>query len=341
MFTKKGVRIKLPRKITIVGGSGFVGTNLCKQLEKKKYDFEIVDLKMSNKFSHKCKIGDVRDPDSLRRTITGDVLVNLAAVHRDDIRDKSDYYKTNVDGARNIVSVCLQKNIRKIIFTSSVAVYGFAPAGTGEDGAINPFNDYGRTKFEAEKIFQEWYSGDEASRSLLTVRPTVIFGEGNRGNVYNLFNQIASGRFIMIGKGENIKSIAYIGNLVAFLDACIETKQQYGLFNYTDTPDLSMNELVEYLRIFLLAKKGVGIRLPIALGLLIGNLFDIISIISKRNFPISSIRIKKFVSSSQFSSRTSELDGFEPPFSLRDGIELTLMSDFLSPNPQNEIFFTE
>ena len=54
-------------------------------------------------------------------------------------------------------------------------------------------------------------------RSLVVVRPTVVFGEGNRGNVYQLIHQIISGRFVMVGSGKNRKSIAYVGNLSAFL----------------------------------------------------------------------------------------------------------------------------
>ena len=84
--------------------------------------------------------------------------------------------------------------------------------------------------------------------SLIIVRPTVIFGEGNRGNVFNLLNQIASGNFIMVGKGENKKSMAYIGNVVAFLEACLISENKYTLINYVGTPDLTMNELVTLVR---------------------------------------------------------------------------------------------
>lgn len=331
----------MANKITIIGGSGFVGTNLCKILLKKEYDFEIFDLKTSSQFPEKCKIGDVRNLDSLRKHITGNIVINLAAVHRDDVKDRADYQKTNVDGAKNIVRVCTEKGINKIIFTSSVAVYGFAPPGTSEDGKINPFNEYGRTKFDAEKVFQAWYSEDKSNRSLFIIRPTVIFGEGNRGNVYNLLKQVSSGRFIMIGNGENKKSMAYIANVVAFLEACIVSKQKFGLFNYVDTPDISVNELVILLRELLLAKKGVGIRLPIWFGLLTGYIFDVIAGITRKRFPISSIRVRKFVSSSQFQSSKTRLQGFKAPFTLKEGIEKTLVSEFLDPDPSREIFYTE
>jgi nucleoside-diphosphate-sugar epimerase len=250
----------MAKKITVIGGSGFVGTNLCRQLASKQQDFEIVDLKMSNQFPEKCKIGDVRDVDTLRQTVSGDVVVNLAAVHRDDVRDKSEYQRTNVDGAENIAKVCEEKGIEKIVFTSTVAVYGFAEPGSDEYGEISPFNEYGRTKFEAEEKLRAWQS--KGQNSLLIVRPTVIFGEGNRGNVFNLLNQIASGKFVMIGKGENKKSMAYIQNVVAFLEKCITTDQKYGVYNYVDTPDMTMNDLVSQVRAKLKGKQNVGPRLP-------------------------------------------------------------------------------
>ena len=330
----------MAKKITIIGGSGFVGTNLCRQLSLKQQDFEIIDLKMSKQFPEKCKIADVRDVDSLRATITGDVVVNLAAVHRDDVRDKSEYQRTNVDGAENVALVCSEKGIKKIVFTSTVAVYGFAEPGTGENGEINPFNEYGRTKFEAEEKLRSWQESCSDS-SLIIVRPTVIFGEGNRGNVYNLLNQIASGKFLMVGRGENKKSMAYIGNIVAFLETCIASDRDYGVFNYVDTPDLTMNELVSQVRNTLQGKSGVGPRLPYWLGMLLGYVADCVAKLTGKNLPVSSIRVKKFASSTEFRSSKGELDGFEAPFAIEDGLRLTLQSEFISPTKNGEVFYTE
>lgn len=298
----------MAKKITVIGGSGFVGTNSCRQLSLKQQDFEIIDLKISIQFAEKGKVADVRDVNSLRESISGDVVVNLAAVHRDDVRDKSEYQRTNV------ARVCSEKGIKKIIFTSTVAVYGFAEPGTDENGKINPFNEYGRTKFEAEEKLGAWRAaGDNA---LIIVRPTVIFGEGNRGNVYNLLNQIASGEFLMVSKGENKKSMAYIGNIVEFLESCLKTDQNYGVYNYADTPDLTMNELVSQVRQALKRKQGVGLRLPFWFGVLLGYVADAVSKISGRNLPVSSIRVKKFASSTEFPSAMIELNGFDAPFAL-------------------------
>ena len=59
-------------------------------------------MKISKQFPKETKIGDVRILDSLRSTITGDIVVNLAAVHRDDIRDKAEYQKTNIEAKAHI-----------------------------------------------------------------------------------------------------------------------------------------------------------------------------------------------------------------------------------------------
>ena len=329
----------MAKKITVIGGSGFVGTNLCRQLSLKQQDFEIIDLKMSKQFPEKCKIANVRDAETLRNTITGDVVVNLAAVHRDDVRDKTEYQRTNVDGAENVALVCDEKGIDKIVFTSTVAVYGFAEPGTDKSGAINPFNEYGRTKFEAEEKLRAWHA--QGDNSLIIVRPTVIFGEGNRGNVFNLLNQIASGKFVMVGKGENKKSMAYIGNIVAFLETCIATEERYGVYNYIDTPDLTMNELVSQVRTNLKGKTGVGPRLPYWLGLILGYTADLAAKLSGKKLPISSIRVKKFTSSTEFKSAKTSLENFRAPFLLSDGVQRTLRSEFIEPDPDREVFYTE
>lgn len=326
-------------KVTVIGGSGFVGTNFCTRLLEIGVDFEILDIRESRKFPEHYRFADVRDVRSLEEAISGDIILNLAAVHRDDVKDRQEYWDTNVTGAQNIVRSATSKKIQKIIFTSTVAVYGFAEAGTDETGEINPFNDYGVTKHEAEKIFMDWASLPD--NSLHIVRPTVIFGEGNRGNVFNLLNQIASGKFVMVGSGQNKKSMAYIGNIVSFLEACLTANEKVGIYNYVDTPDLTMNELVSLVRSKVGKNGKIGFRLPVPIALLIGRAADLASILSKRNLPISAIRVKKFVSTTEFQTAKGEMGGFRQKFSLEDGLTRTIESEFLNPDPNREIFYTE
>jgi nucleoside-diphosphate-sugar epimerase len=310
-------------KITIIGGSGFLGQKLCKLLYKKGIDFEVLDIKKNNNFLDFTKIADIRCCDSLRENITGNVVVNLAAVHHDDAK-KEEYFMTNVVGAKNLAKVITEKNIQKLVFTSSVAVYGFAPPNTDESGKISPFNEYGKTKYEAEKIFNQWQADCDTNLSI--IRPTVIFGEGNRGNIYNLMNQIYKNRFLMIGNGRNKKSIAYVDNVAYFLFHCIKSKKKIELYNYVDSPDLDMNELVSLICKTLFGMEKRYLKIPYIIGYFIGLIFDLFAFLLNKKFTISRIRIQKFCSFSQFTSTNRKI--LDNELSLRKAVIKTLNNEF-------------
>ena len=326
--------------IKIIGGSGFIGSRLSNRLTKNKKEFGIVDKAMSKSFSSICSIADVRDANSLTKVLEGsDIIINLAAEHRDDVTPKTLYDDVNVQGARNVCEVAEQKGISTIIFTSSVAVYGFAPIGTDESGEINYFNDYGRTKYEAELVYKAWQEKDPENRKLVIVRPTVVFGEQNRGNVYNLLRQIASGKFMMIGDGTNRKSMAYVENVTAFLEYSLGFENGVHIYNYIDKPDFDMNTLVAKVNKALGKDEKIGFRMPFAIGYGIGKVFDLASVITGKKFTVSSIRVKKFCSDSMFGT-SIEKSGFVRPVKLEDGLANTIKYEFVNKT-KGELFYSE
>jgi GlcNAc-P-P-Und epimerase len=327
--------------VNIIGGSGFIGTRLSLDFEASGLNFKIVDKAISGTFPHKTILADVRSVEALKSAISENaILVNLAAEHRDDVTPLSLYDEVNVQGAVNVCLVAREKNIRTIIFTSSVAIYGFAPLGTDESGKVAPFNDYGRTKYEAEKIYSAWQSEDLANRTLVIIRPTVVFGEQNRGNVYNLLRQIASGKFLMVGNGLNRKSMAYVGNVAAFIQYALTFPSGIHIYNYIDKPDFTMNALVSWVNQLLGRSETIRFRLPLYLGLSIGKCFDLLSTVSGKKFPISSIRVKKFCSNSVYESAVSKTS-FKPPFPIQEAIERTIKYEFLEEHKDNQVFYSE
>lgn len=328
--------------IVVIGGSGFIGTRLIKRLMlDKKMPVKIVDKSPSTTFSHLYSFGDVTSLANLRDTIPDNsIIVNLAAEHRDDILPVTIYDKVNIGGAINICKIAREKSIKKIIFTSSVAVYGFAAINTGESGLINPFNDYGRTKFEAEKVFKSWQQEAPTERTLVIIRPTVVFGEKNRGNVYNLLRLIDRGKFIMIGDGENRKSMAYVENIAAFIEYCINFDSGIYIYNYVDKPDFTMNDLVLFIRKKLQCSQKFKYKIPYAFAYSLGKGFDIFATVLGRRFLVSSIRVKKFCTNSVYSTAIEET-GFIPPVSLKSGLENTINYEFINNNNDQDLFFTE
>jgi nucleoside-diphosphate-sugar epimerase len=326
-------------QIVIIGGSGFVGTCLAKRLLAGRHTVIIADKNDSRKYPQLWVYADVREPDTLARVLAGsDAVINLAAEHRDDVSPKSLYDDVNVTGAENVCNVCTKFGIKKILFTSSVAVYGFAPIGTDETGKINYFNDYGRTKWLAEEKYRLWLASN-LENSLTIIRPTVIFGEQNRGNVYNLLCQIANDKFPMVGKGINVKSMAYVENVAAFIEGNLNNSPGEYLFNYTDKPDFDMNTLVAEVR-HILGKSGQLFHWPYRLGYFGGLCFDILAKMLHKKLPISAIRVKKFCANTMFDSVNIKMTGFKAPISLAEGLKRTIKYEFVNKTT-GQVFYTE
>lgn len=361
--------------ITLIGGSGFVGTRLAKRLLEAGHTVRIADKRKSAAYPDlwfRCDVrnnGDEKNEfpasltdeaaapgaeevarksqpmHSLLEALKGsDVVINLSAEHRDDVTPKSLYDDVNVQGSKNVCDTCTRLGIRRIIFTSSVAVYGFAPVGTDERGEIKYFNDYGRTKFLAEEKYREWLKIDSANSAVI-IRPTVIFGEQNRGNVYNLLRQIAGGKFPMVGKGTNRKSMNYVENVAAFIQFCIENEEKFPcfekeydgttfgklhLFNYCDEPAYDMNHLVLDCYKALGKPKKKLIHFPYWLAYCGGKCFDLLALVLRRKFAVSAIRVKKFCQDTYFVGTNIKATGFVPPVSLEDGLRATIKYEFIN-----------
>lgn len=323
----------------IIGGSGFIGTRLVSRFEKSGTPHQVLDKQVQQSIAAMSKMADVRDLISLRSTMLPGKLINLAAEHRDDVTPKSLYHDVNVEGARNVCLSAEELDIRTIVFTSTVAVYGFAPIGTDESGEFNPFNEYGRTKLEAEYVYKQWQAGDPERRTLVIIRPTVVFGEANRGNVYNLLKQIASGKFLMIGDGMNVKSMAYVENIAAFIEYALDFSPGVHVYNYVDKPDFNMNSLVSTVYKSL-GQSPTRIRMPFTIGMAAGKLFDVVAALTGKKFPVSSIRVRKFCSNTMFTSSIAST-GFKPPVELVAALERTIKYEFVDDNTNKQTYLTE
>jgi nucleoside-diphosphate-sugar epimerase len=314
--------------ILITGGSGFIGTNLVSDLVREGHRVLIYDKERSEAHPDLCVIADVRDRGKLCDSMRGiEVIYHLAAEHRDDVRPVSLYYEVNVGGAQNVVHAMIKNDVKKLIFTSTVALYGLNAGEPNEDSPAKPFNDYGWSKYKSEIVFNEW-AGRDNGRALIIVRPTVIFGEKNRGNVFNLLNQIASGKFMMVGNGKNKKSMGYVLNLSHFMTMLLGNYPGKQVYNYSDKPDLDMKELVKITQETLGIRRNNNIRIPYSIGLLGGYAFDILAKVTGRTFPISAIRIRKFCANTQIASEKLGEIGFVSPYSLRDGLKRMILSEF-------------
>jgi nucleoside-diphosphate-sugar epimerase len=325
--------------IKIIGGSGFVGSFLINKILKNN-SVSNLDKNQSPFFSDLTIIGNILNKEDLKFDSKIKSVVLLAAEHRDDVSPTSLYYDVNVKGTKNVLEAMDIAGIKNLIFTSSVAIYGLNKVNPNEDHPHDPFNHYGKSKWQAELIIKEWFEKDPAGKSVTIIRPTVIFGERNRGNVFNLLKQISSGRFMMIGKGENKKSMAYVRNVVDFIKHRLKKNDPgYHIFNYSDKPDFSMLQLVSVVEKKMKLKISKK-HIPYWLGIIGGYGFDFLAFIIKKKLSISSVRVKKFCATTQFDSNKVH-NSFKAPFSLKDGLNRTLDHEFNNPKKDDILFFSE
>lgn len=331
-------------KVTFIGGSGFVGTRLIELLKEDSTNYpkiKNIDLLQSHFHPEVTEIGDVRDQACMDEKLQDtDCVILLAAQHRDDVHPTSLYYETNVGGMEKTLKAMEKNGVKQIVFYSSVAVYGLNKKNPNEEHPADPFNHYGKSKWQAEVVLQEWYK-THPDWNINIIRPTVIFGERNRGNVYNLLKQIASGKFLMVGNGNNKKSMAYVGNIVAFTKFLMENKTTgYNVYNYIDKPDFNMNELVGHVS-KVLNKHIPTTHFPYWLGMLGGYGFDLLAKITGKKLTVSSVRVKKFCATTEFDATKVKETGFKAPYTLGEGLARTLEFEFIHDASNGITFKTE
>ena len=126
----------------------------------------------------------------------------------------------------------------------------------------------------------------------------------------------------MVGKGANIKSLAYVENLSHFLEYCLNNPKSTVTYNYVDTPNLKVIDLIK--KIYsILGRKHLNLHVPIIIGLTMGKIIDLVSFLSGVKLPVSFVRIKKFCANSEFDDNLP--DEFKRPYQLNEAITKTIL----------------
>ena len=169
----------------LTGATGFVGSHVARTLAEKGADLRLLVRTNSNKknlddLKADLVTGDLRDSGSLEKGIAGcDVVFHVAADYRLWVRDPDEMYRANVEGTRAILEAARKANIRRVVYTSSVATMGFTSNGQPADekspvSLANMIGPYKRSKFMAEQVAIE---AARAGQDVVIVNPTTPVGE--------------------------------------------------------------------------------------------------------------------------------------------------------------------
>jgi nucleoside-diphosphate-sugar epimerase len=203
----------IPTKTALVtGGSGFVGTELCRSLLVHGWSVRSDNLRLME--------DTVRWQENLRSI---SCVVHLAArVHRmgADRDDEVAYHRINVEGSRFLAEQAAKAGVRRFVFLSSVKVNGDGGARAYQDTDLpSPCDPYGRSKYAAEQAIQDVCEQHGMER--VVIRPPLVYGPGVKANFHKLLRLVDLGIPLPLGSIENRRSLIGLANLVHFIEACM------------------------------------------------------------------------------------------------------------------------
>jgi nucleoside-diphosphate-sugar epimerase len=220
-------------KIVITGATGFVGKNLMNHLAAKFYQVEGLNLR---KAKWKSKI----DSEST-------VIIHLAGKAHDVKKSihPHEYFELNTKLKEKVFDVFLESNSRDFVFFSSVkAVTDKAEGIVTEETIVNPKTIYGLSKLQAEQYLLS--KTLPQGKRVFIIRPAMIHGVGNKGNLTLLYNFVKKGIPWPLGAFENKRSFCSIDNVCFVINQILEREDiPSGVYNLADDETLSTNELIE------------------------------------------------------------------------------------------------
>lgn len=325
--------------ILITGVHGFVGSNLVKYLAPSNniYGLDIIQPEKEGiKATFSWDALDVADgfPDI-------DAVIHLAGKAH-DTRNKSAadvYFKVNTGLTQRIFDWYLaNKTAKKFIFFSTVkSAADHVPGDVlTEDCIPTPVGPYGESKIKAENYIIEKFAPSALSRpchnfddsdaivsgkQVYIMRPCMIHGPGNKGNLNLLYNVVSKGIPWPLGAFENRRSFTSVGNLCYVIDGILNKSVPSGIYHMGDDEALSTNELIQVI-CSALGRKACILRLP--KGLMNG----IAKVGGWLHLPLNPLRMQKLTENYVVSNaKIKAALGIEQmPVRAKDGLTSTIKS---------------
>lgn len=282
-------------RLLLTGARGFIGSYFVKQYAQK---YTMQSFSFLNDDIEDLHVNDI------------DVVVHLSAlVHQMGGASAEEYERVNVTNTLKLAQKAKDGGVRHFVFMSTVKVYGEeSQIAYDELSTCLPQDEYGRSKLKAERELQKLES---ENFKVSIIRTPIVYGYGVKANIKNLIRLVDKTFILPLGGIENRRTMVYVGNLCALLDAIIQMQRE-GVFLAGDDTPISTTHLIEFIamakqkKIFLLHVRLVGILLKWLKPSFYKRLFE--------SLKVDNTQSKKRL-------------GFVNPYTTQEGIRLMLQDE--------------
>lgn len=243
-------------KALITGAGGWLGSELTKQLLEKNYKIKALVLESSKNLDELKQmypknldiiIGNICLERDIKNAIKGsDIVFHLAAkVHCQpkNKKDIDDFYKINTNASEIIFNECLNEKVKRVIFYSSVSVYGESKEVINVRSRRDPITAYAKSKQKAEEIAIKLYQ--EKGLPITVIQPVTVYGGDDVGNFEKMKLFAEKGFLPRFGDGENKKTIIYFKDLIEATINISEDENSIGKTIICGTENISLNKIIE------------------------------------------------------------------------------------------------
>lgn len=309
-------------RVLITGIHGFAGTCLAKALSEKNTLYGLSTTTRPKEGATAIYLWDNLDKDNLPQV---DAIVHLAGMAHDtkNQTQREDYFKINTGLTRKIFDYFLTSDSKKFIFFSSVKAVADTVAGIlTEDVVPAPQGPYGESKLAAERYIESRLAeAEKKGKSVYILRPCMIHGPGNKGNLNLLYDFVKRGLPWPLGAFENKRTFTSADNLCYIVEGLLEKDVATGVYNVNDDEALSTNELVGIICDALGRKTNI-----LHISKVFVEAFAVMG--TWLGLPLNSERLRKltenYVSSNAKVKRALGVDKL--PVRARDGLKRTIQS---------------
>lgn len=311
--------------ILITGPFGFVGRNLAKYMAIRGHKLAALSTTETATSGYR----DIFSWDQLDRIDWAgvDAVIHLAGKAHDtrNAANPQTYFDVNVGLTQKIVDACLRSGGAGpkafVLFSSVKAVADRVDDVLREDAVPCPQTPYGKSKLEAENVVRAAFADPASATRCYILRPCMIHGPGNKGNLNRLYRAVQRGIPWPFGAFENRRSFASIGNVCAAVEALLATHAPAGVYQVADDEPLATNDVVRLIAEALDREPRIW-RVPASLVRAVARTGDLLRL------PLDSERLKKLTESYVVSNEKLKhaLAWRRMPVEAQDGLRQTLAS---------------